>query len=44
MAYDTTAQLVLTLKTNGVIYSVRTDVTLSTERGFSTLHTVVTPQ
>ncbi|MGY2892842.1 hypothetical protein [Deinococcus sp. UYEF24] len=44
MAYDTTAQLLLTLKTNGVIYEVRTDVTLSAERGFSTLHTMVTRQ
>lgn len=43
LAYDTPAQLVLRLKTNDVIYEVRTDVTLSAERGFSTLHTEVTP-
>jgi len=42
MTYNTTAHLVLTLKTAGVIYEVRTDVTLKAEQGFSTLNTVTT--
>lgn len=41
MAYDSTAQLVLTLKTEGRLYEVRTEVTLSSERGFSTLNTTM---
>ncbi len=43
MADGSTAQLVLCLKTDGVIYEVRTDLRFESSRGFSTHGTTITP-